>query len=321
VILFADSGLGEHPLELQTSPLHETISIVILTYNGEAYLKPLLEALIYQETDVPPEILVIDSSSADSTLQIVRSYNLKTKVIDKNSFSHPGTRNLGVALTGGSHIVFITQDALPTNPQWLKELIRPFRIFPILAASYSRQLPRPECNPLEAKDICGGAPCIDEVRVVDLSQEWQRIDYAANITRYIRFSNVSACYPRKLLQENPFDETLKMVEDQEWTKRMIEKGYPVYYASKSVVMHSHNFKIGEMYQRYFDYGSSFQKFLEHNPMRMKNLFLEVATDVLSLIPAQRSWLSKLKWMGKSFFVRFATNYGWRKGWNAGRFRS
>ena len=308
---------------MPTSSPHrnETVSIVLLTYNGERYLKPLLESLFGQDFSPSPEILVIDSSSTDSTSQIFREYCLPVRVIEKASFSHPGTRNLGVSLAGGDYLVFLTQDALPVNPRWLEELVRPFRFYPNLAASYSRQIPRPDCNPLEAKDIYGGAPCIDEVRSLDSSQEWQRMDYEANLTRYIRFSNVSACYPRKLLRADPFDEGLLMVEDQEWSKRMIEKGQAIYYASKSVVMHSHNFTIREMYQRYFEYGSSFQKFLEHSPLRMKNLFLEVGTDILSLIPAQRSWFYKLKWMGKSFLVRFATNYGWRKGWRAGRDQS
>ena len=292
-----------------------------MTYNGEKYLRPLIESLFLQDFDLSPEILVIDSSSEDSTLQIVQSYNLKVRVIDKTSFSHPGTRNLGVSLTGGAYIVFITQDALPGNPQWLGELIKPFRFFPNLAASYSRQSPRPDCNPLEAKDIYGGAPCIDEVQLVDLNQEWQRIDFDANIIRYMRFSNVSACYSRKLLQENPFDETLKMVEDQDWCKRMIEGGYAIYYASKSVVMHSHNFSIKETYQRYFDYGISCRSFLKINPIRMRNIFLDVTTDFLFLFSSRRSWASRLKWMTKSIFLRFASNYGWNKGWRAGRFRS
>jgi rhamnosyltransferase len=212
----------------------------------------------------------------------------------------------------------ITQDAVPMNRFWLKELCRPFESIPNLAASYSRQIPQPDCNPLEAKDIYIGAPCVDEVRYADFGVDWQRDDYHGNIHRYIRFSNVSACYDGELLRANPFDEQLRMVEDQEWSRRMIEKGYATYYASKSVVVHSHNFSIGQVYRRHFDYGMSFRHFLPGSPPKRTSFLRATVFDYMNDVPYilndnRRLW-SKLKWICRSPFFRFAAHYGLYKGW-------
>ncbi len=297
------------------------ISIIVLTLNGENFLKNLLDSIFSQEIDQTIEVILIDSSSEDLTRKIAETYNVKIHAIEKSSFSHSKTRNLGVSLSKGKYIVFITQDAFPMNTFWLKELIKPFEKYSNLAATYSRQVPMEDCNPLEAKDIYIGAPCIDEVRYSDLDLEWDKKDYTGNIHRYIRFSNVSACYHGDLLRDNLFDERLKMVEDQEWIKRMIEKGYAVYYASKSIVKHSHNFGIKEVYNRFFEYGTSFKKFLLNNPPKrtscIKATIYDSVNDIFYILNDKRRIRSKLKWICMSPFLRFSANYGLYKGWRYG----
>lgn len=300
---------------------NKIISIVILTYNGGKYIKNLLDSIFAQQIDGSLEVILIDSSSGDDTCQLAKSYDVKMQVIDKALFSHSKTRNLGISLSSGDFIFFITQDALPVNRFWLKELLKPFKFFPDLAASYSRQIPNPDCNPIEARDIYIGAPCIDEIRCADVHIEFERNDYFDNIHRYIRFSNVSACYRGDLLRNNLFDERLKMVEDQEWSKRMIENGHSIYYASKSIVVHSHNFTAKESYDRFFDYGSSFKKFIVNNPPRRISIFKSTAYDSINdavyIINENRQIRSKLKWICMSPFLRFAANYGLYKGWKCG----
>jgi glycosyltransferase involved in cell wall biosynthesis len=297
------------------------ITIIIPTLNAEKYLKNLLDSIFTQKIDQEIEVHIIDSSSEDSTCQIAKNYNVNIHMIEKSNFSHPKTRNFGVSLSKGEFIVFLTQDAIPLNDLWLKELISPFAIYPNLAASYSRQIPRSDCNPLEAKDIYIGAPCVDEVRCVDFVSNWSKTDYLNNIHRYIRFSNISSCYRSDLLRNNLFDESLKMVEDQEWCKRMIEKEHPIFYASRSVVIHSHNFGFKQTFNRFFDYGISFKKFLDnHPPKRISSLKATVydsVNDVLYIINDKRPLLAKLKWICKSPFIRFTANYGLYKGWRYG----
>ncbi|MEW6584546.1 MAG: glycosyltransferase [Nitrospirota bacterium] len=300
---------------------NKAVSIVILTHNGEKYIQNLLNAIFAQRHQNSVEVIVIDSASQDDTCKIAASHNVKVHVIEKSAFSHSKTRNFGIASSSGQFIIFITQDALPLDQYWLVELLKPFELYPDLAASYSRQIPAPDCNPVQARDIYIGAPCVDEIRYAKVDIPSQKSDYANNVHRYIRFSNVSACYRGDLLRENPFDERLKMVEDQEWSKRMIENGHSIYYASKSIVVHSHNFTVPQTYQRFYDYGCSFKKFIVDSPPRRVSVFkstvYDCINDVIYIVNDNRRHRSKLKWICLSPFLRFAANYGLYKGWQCG----
>jgi rhamnosyltransferase len=297
------------------------VCIAVPTYKGGHFLEGLLEALWAQTLEgYRLEVLVVDSGSADGTDEIARRYqNTRCHGIDPKKFSHPGTRNLAVSMTDAEFVVFVTQDALPVNSMWLAELLRPFRHWPRVAASYSRQIPRPGCSPLEARDIQSGAPLADEIRYADLSDQWQRDEYLRNIYYYMRFSNVSACYRRSLLLSQPFDESLKMVEDQAWTKQMIEKGHAVYYASKSMVLHSHHFGVRQTYERYFDYGTSFRKIMGTSkcPCAPAGVVWNVFQDGLYLLQVRGPLLWKIKWALKSIALRLSAFIGFSRGWLRG----
>lgn len=55
------------------------ISVVMATYNGERYLQEQLESICNQ-TYQPDEIIISDDHSSDSTSEIIRSFQKKTKI-------------------------------------------------------------------------------------------------------------------------------------------------------------------------------------------------------------------------------------------------
>jgi rhamnosyltransferase len=302
-------------------PRKSSVCIAIPTFRGGHFLERLMEGLWSQKIDdYDFEVLVIDSGSEDGTDEIVRRYrHARCHTIDRKKFSHPATRNLAVSMTEADYIVFMTQDASPVNSMWLAELLRPFKHWTRVAATYSRQIPRPGCSPLESRDIQAGAPLADEIRYIDPSDTWQKHDYLRNIYYYMRFSNVSACYRRSLLVRHPFDERLKMVEDQAWTKSMIEQGHAVYYASKSMVFHSHHFGVRQTYARHFYYGASFRIIMapEKCPGSWEVPFWNILQDYLYLLRLKGPWLWKIKWALKSILLRFNAFLGFRRGWQRG----
>ena len=50
------------------------VSLIITTYNEEKYLPILLDSINNQKTDLKMEIIIIDDSSADETLNIISQY-------------------------------------------------------------------------------------------------------------------------------------------------------------------------------------------------------------------------------------------------------
>ena len=53
------------------------VSVVVITYNHEPYIKECLDGIISQKTDFPIEILVNDDCSVDNTASIIKEYELK----------------------------------------------------------------------------------------------------------------------------------------------------------------------------------------------------------------------------------------------------
>ena len=50
------------------------VSLIITTYNEEKYLPILLDSINNQKTDLKMEIIIIDDSSTDETLNIISQY-------------------------------------------------------------------------------------------------------------------------------------------------------------------------------------------------------------------------------------------------------
>lgn len=51
------------------------VSLIITTYNEEKYLLILLDSINNQKTDLKMEIIIIDDSSTDGTLDIIKQYD------------------------------------------------------------------------------------------------------------------------------------------------------------------------------------------------------------------------------------------------------
>ena len=119
------------------------LSIVIPTLNAEPYIFQLIISLNNQTLE-PNEILVIDSSSDDNTVEICKQFkNVKIHIIKRDAFNHGGTRHLATKLTKGDFILFLTQDALPTSSEYIKNLITPLIKNKKVAMSSGRQIAKP----------------------------------------------------------------------------------------------------------------------------------------------------------------------------------
>jgi rhamnosyltransferase len=292
------------------------ISIVLLTYNGDIHLGEVLTSVFAQKARFRYEVIAIDSGSSDGTLEILKKHPVRVIQIPNEEFGHGRTRNLGVQNASGEYVVFLTQDATPTNENWLENLVRSVAEDPRVAGAYSRQIPRPDCNPWEARDISIGAGPVSALKRVDFEDPFQRDTYRAYQSRFISFSNVSSCIRRSVLASLRFSENIVMVEDQEWCKRAIESGYTIIYEAASVVYHSHNHSLEMNYRRHFDYGASLREFAPI-PMTLRNVFLyttfEAIGDFGFMLRQRRDKLSTLKWMIKSPLVRFSMRYGLYRG--------
>jgi len=292
-------------------------SIVLLTYNGEQYLRQMLEMIRRQKLQ-PLEVLAFDSESDDSTENILQEFKIPIHNIRRSEFSHSRTRNLAASSCSSQYVIFLTQDAVPADSCWLENLLRPFEEFPHVAGAYSRQVPRPGASLLEANDLQMDFPPDRFVKKIVAGKTPDRRE----LWKLIQFSNSCSAYDRSLLLQNPFEEALEMAEDQEWAKRMLEQHYTLVYEPASVVLHSHELSLKDKYDRSLRMGKSFSAFLRpvlgHRSILLElgAWFAHILLDVKYIIFCKAPIKMKLKWTGLSPLHRAVIHSAYRKGWNS-----
>ena len=226
-------------------------SVIILTKNGELYFRSLLDALFSQVLDGRFEVIVIDSGSRDSTLNIVADYpDVRLYEIPPEEFGHGKTRNLDAELAHGEFLVYIPQDATPVGHNWLEKLLRPFAN-PSMAGVYARQVPRSDASAMEKFFLLDAYSSTPETKSLARDEE-------ASLARCF-FSTVSGAVRTSVWARHPFRENIIMSEDQAWANEVMQAGHAVAYEPDSCVLHSHQYRIADVFRRNFDSGYSIRQ--------------------------------------------------------------
>lgn len=116
------------------------ISVIIPTHNSRAYLAQTLDSVLAQSTPVR-EILVIDDSSSDGTIDLARQYERKTAGLVRLVVVPPCTnsqaRNIGLDRAQGQFIAFLDSDDL-WLPEKLQRQLRLLETDPSACGAYCR---------------------------------------------------------------------------------------------------------------------------------------------------------------------------------------
>jgi rhamnosyltransferase len=224
------------------------LSIVILTKNGGELFRDALAGLFACNGILDCEVLMIDSGSSDQTLDYAKQYpRIRVQSIPPAEFGHGKTRNLGASLTSRPIIVYLVQDATPATPDFLERLATPL-IEEGFAGVFGRQLARPWTNKMERMFLRRTYHEHCEVRVCPGDRRLGIKD--------IFFSNVCSAIRREVWKDIPFDEAIIMSEDQLWARQALLAGERILYEPSAAVLHSHNYKLKEVFKRNFDSGAS-----------------------------------------------------------------
>lgn len=262
-------------------PKEKLISIFIPTLNAGKNFENILKSIFNQKYK-NFEVIIIDSGSNDSTINIINKFSRENNIsklelkkntqknitldnsskirllhIKKKEFGHGRTRNLALKYARGQIIVFLSQDALARDNEWLTNLLNPLKNKGI-GATFSRQIPYKNADITEK--------CFYSYYFQDKDTVKPNLSSKNKLDNYF-FSNVSSAIKKDVLKKFPFDESLIMSEDQGFAKKIIENKLKTYYCSKSVVIHSHNYNLMLTFKRYFDsafslsqiFGGNFRK--------------------------------------------------------------
>lgn len=225
---------------------HKTITVIIPTLNAEGQL-PALLSRIHSQSLRPEEIIVVDSASGDRTEQICRDDESVTYIrIKRSEYDHGGTRDMAARKASGDIVVFLTQDALPADDEFLRNLTAPVARGEA-AICTGRQLPRRGATHMEALVREFNYPAVSFIRSKD--------DIPRLGIKTFFCSDVCCAYDREIyLRLGGFEHPIKTNEDMFFAAKAINSGYKIAYAADARVYHSHNFSLRQQFERNYIQG-------------------------------------------------------------------
>lgn len=213
-------------------------SIIIRTYNEERHLPALFEGLSAQGyRDF--ETVVVDSGSFDMTREIARQQADLLVRISQHNFTFGHSLNVGIRQSAGRFVAMVSAHTLPVHSDWLARLVDPLRD-ERTAMVYGRQVGRSDSKFSEFLDF--GRTFGPERKVL------RPPDFFAN--------NANSAIRRDLWERHPFDETLPGLEDIEWAKYWMERGYDVVYEPTAGIYHIHAESWAQVRRRYYREGQA-----------------------------------------------------------------
>ena len=217
------------------------ISVIIVNYNGKDLLKACLES-IKNQTFQSLEIIVIDNSSSDGSVEFIKSAYPDVKIIPlQRNIGFGGANNAGLKEASGDYIMLLNNDTEAD-----RECIRNL---------YETMEAHPEVGICASKMIVYGQGIIDSAGD----------GFSSNLKCYKRGEGLSsdlyakeeyvfgacagaALYRKKMIEEiGFFDESFFLIhEDSDLNCRAQIAGWKVLYVPNAVVHHKVRSTIGNM---------------------------------------------------------------------------
>lgn len=85
------------------------VSIIIPNYNYARYLSDAIESALNQSYK-PIEVIVVNNGSTDNSLEILKHFENRIRVIDQANLGQSGARNSGLNHAQGDYIAFLDAD-------------------------------------------------------------------------------------------------------------------------------------------------------------------------------------------------------------------
>lgn len=250
-------------------------SIILLTLNAGEKFRKLLKA-VFKQTNNNFEIIIIDSSSVDNTLEYAKRYPVKIFKIPHGDFGHGKTRNLGARLAKGRYVIYLSQDAIPYDNNWLSNLLANLKKDDV-AGVFGKQIPNIIANPLDSYSYKEDYP--------DIKKNISIKNYKKN---NVIFSNVNSAIKKSVILKYPYPENIPASEDLAWAIDIIKKNYKLVYEPSAAVIHSHKFSFINTIKLYFDQGVSYSQIYQH----------ENSTYLMH--NSKRRFINKIKYLIKNY---------------------
>jgi GT2 family glycosyltransferase len=223
-------------------PDYPNVSVIILTYNGGEYIKPLLDSLKNQSYPQDRiEILVVDNASTDETLSITRSNFSSVKIIPlKNNIGFAAGNNQALLHASHDLLVFLNQDTI-CHPGFLQSMVNKMESDKTLAAC-NPNIITPEAENFGTMDESFTPESLYLCDLVPFGYGQNRIINGKNNYRTKLLSGCAFIIRRETVcgLEYLFDDQLWMyAEDTDLSLRIHNMAHNIYVTRDAIVYHLH----------------------------------------------------------------------------------
>lgn len=243
------------------------VSVIIPTYNGEQYILELIRTINSQKGIEKIEIIVVDSGSIDSTVNICEENGILPIKIKQEEFSHSYARNLGASKSNGNYILFMTQDALPSNEYWIYNMLTPIIKHKVVAVSCVEK-PREDCELAYYVESTNFAKYLGVYNSDKIGSLPKNLNFET-LRKNGQLNDVSCLISKPIFDE--FKYLGDYAEDLDLGVRLIKSGYKIAILSSEKVIHSHNRACGYYLKRSMVDSKNLKKILPDFPIPENNI--------------------------------------------------
>ena len=220
---------------------HPSVAIVILNFNGSAYLKKFL-LFVIASTYSNKEIIVADNASTDDSLEVLKKYFPQIKVlVNTQNAGFAGGYNWALKLVKADYFVLLNSDVEVTS-NWIEPIIELMESNEQIAACQPKILSYTNKHMFEYAGASGGF--IDFLgypflrgRVFDILEE-DNNQYNDTIPVFWASGAAMFIKSKIFIECNGFDERFFAHQEEiDLCWRMQLKGYKIYVCPNSVVYH------------------------------------------------------------------------------------
>ena len=222
------------------------VSVIVPVYNAEKTLEECIQSIF--DLDYPKEKLepiFVNNASTDNTVQILKKYEDKIKILSENKRGPAAARNKGLQNASGEIIAFTDSDCM-VEKNWL-ENINPFFQDEKIGIIGGKILAKPPYNEVEKF----GEFIHDHNSAINLFKP----PYVITMNWASRLS--------VLKEMNFFNEDFIRCEDVDLSHRIYMAGYKIVYAPEAIVYHRNEKTLHGLFREGYLHGLYSIQFIKH----------------------------------------------------------
>jgi rhamnosyltransferase len=195
-------------------------SVVVRSQDSARTIESALSSIRGQTAEA--EIVIVDSGSVDETLEIARRHADRIVELDRAAYRPGRALNAGSAAAAGEAVFALSAHCVLPRTDWIARALAHYADSEV--AGVNGTLTTPDRRPLEAP-------------LVQTPDDARRYPYWG-------FSNHASSWRRSVWEQLPFDEDRHLVEDREWSLRVLDAGWKLVYDPALWVDQSHRWRAG-----------------------------------------------------------------------------